>query len=329
MKPWLKDTQGSFTIEASFVLPLILLSTISLLFLAMFVFQTSSAYQTAGIAADRAAFVWDNSKKNPITGAFTLGENDGLYWRLRSDSVSDLFSFLIPNPAAQIKLPVSGKQNADAGPVEKLRRVGSVVSSDWTGWMQYRNNGISREVSVQLAKPFHSPDYVEHRLASDVQSTAAAQVVDPVETIRVIDLTRTFIQEIKGRIKPSAALLTLVEPKSTPSKPVVINSHKTAVAYLQTLVNGSERTIKVNATTQRVVDAMDANQVAHQAIYTFSESQLRNEQIPKDAQLLQDGTAVKGVVWHFFKQTKNSEVKLSAGLRQDLERKGIVIVIHE
>ncbi|MFD0681729.1 MULTISPECIES: hypothetical protein [unclassified Paenibacillus] len=328
VKLWLKDTNGSFTIEASFVLPLILLSTISLLFLAMFVFQTSSAYQTAGIAADRAAFVWDNSKKNPITGAFTVGEDDGLYWRLNSDSVSDLFSFLIPNAASQVTLPVAG-QKANTGPEGKLLRIGNAVSSEWNGSMQYKNNGISREVSVHLAKPFHSPRYVEHRLESKVQASAAAQVIDPVETIRVIDLTRTFIQEVKGRIKPSDVLLTLIEPKSVPEKPVVINSHKTAVLYLQTLVNGRELTINVNADTQRVVDAMDANQVAHQAFYTFSESQLRNEQMPKDAQLLQNGTAVKGVVWHFFKQSRNSQVKLSASLRQELERSGIVIVIHE
>jgi hypothetical protein len=329
LKQWLNNTNGSFTIEASFVLPLILLSTISLLFLVIYVFQTSSAYQTAGIAADRTAFVWDNSKKDPVTGAFTAGEDDGLYWRIHSDSVSDLFRFIIPNSAAQIALPAS-VQGPEAGPEGKLRRVGSARSAEWTGFMQYRNNGINREVSVQLTKPFHSPGYVERRLAGNVNSTAEAQVVDPVEAIRVIDLTRTFILEVKDRIKPGAALQTLVEPQqSTPEKPAVINSHRTAAAYLQTLVNGSEQTIQVSAGTKRVVDAMDANQVAHQAIYTFSENQLRNEQMPKDAQLLQNGSQVKGVVWHFFKQSKNSQVKLSASLRNDLEQKGIVIVIHE
>jgi len=328
IKVWLNHTNGTFTIEASFVLPLLLISTVSLLFLAIFVFQSSAAYQTAGMAADRAAFVWDNSKKDPVTGAFNAGDGDGLYWRLHSDSVSDIFQFLIPNTAAQIALPAS-ETGAVNGPEGKLRRVGALVSPEWSGTMQYENNGISREVSVQVAKPFHAPGYVGNRLAGTVESAAEAQIVDPVEWIRVIDLTRTFIHEIKDRIKPSAALATMVEPKSVPDKPAVINSHKSAVAYLQTLVNGQERTIQVRAGTKRIVDAMDANQVAHQAIYTFSESQLRNEQLPKDAQLLQSGTEVKGVVWHFFKQSKNSQVKLSASLRQELERNGIVIVIHE
>ncbi|TDF99856.1 hypothetical protein E1757_07080 [Paenibacillus piri] len=327
-KRLLKESNGGFTIEASFVLPLLLLSTLSLLFLALFVFQTSAANHTAGLAADRSAFVWDNSKRDPITGSFSAGEGDGLYWRLSNDSVSDLFRFLIPNAASQIALPVSGISASD-GPEGKLRRVGSVVSPEWNGIMNYRNNGFSRVVTVQLDKPFHSPGFAERNLLDKVESSAQAYVVEPVESIRIIDLTRTFIQDIKDRIKPDAALQLMKEPQTVPDKPAVINSHKSAVAYLQTLVNGSERTIQVNKDTKRQVDAMDANQVAHQAFYTFSESQLRNEQLPKDVQLLNNGTEVKGVVWHFFKQAKNSEVKLSARLRAELERNGIVVVIHE
>jgi hypothetical protein len=325
---WLFDTKGSFTIEAAFVLPVILLSTISLLFLAVFVFQTSSGYQSAGLAADRAAFVWDNSRKDPVTGAFAVGEDDGLYWRLHSDSVSDIFRFIVPNSAAEIKLPAQA-QGDNAGPEYKLRRVGAVIASEWHGFMRYQNNGIGREVSVDLNKAFHSPGYVEAKLAKNVRSNAQAQVVDPVETIRLIDLTRNFIQEVKDRIKPSAAMQTMVEPKSAPEQPAVINSHSSAARYLRTLVNGKEQIIQIDAGTQRVVDAMDANQVVHQAFYTFSESQLRNEQLPKDKQLLNNGSAVKGVVWHFFKQTKNDRVVLSASFRQELERKGIVLVIHE
>ncbi|PZE21816.1 TadE/TadG family type IV pilus assembly protein [Paenibacillus xerothermodurans] len=324
---WFRDTQGSFTIEASFVLPTILLSTIALLFLAVYVFQTASAYQSAGLAADRAAFVWDNSKKDPITGAFALGEDDGLYWRLHNDSVSDLFRFVIPNRAAEISLPAKGPSGG-TGPEGKLQRAAAVLASEWQGLMRYRNSGIMREVSVDLTKPFHSPTYVENKLAKDVESNAQAQVVDPVETIRLVDLTRTFIQEIQGRIEPAAALQTMVEPQTVPEAPVVINSHNSAARYLQTLVTGTEQTVQVNPTTQRVVDALDGNAVAHQAFYTFSESQLRGEQLPKDKELLTNG-AVKGVVWHFFKQSKHTQVKLSAGLRQELERQGIVIVVHE
>ncbi|NHN30712.1 hypothetical protein [Paenibacillus agricola] len=324
----LLDSRGTFTIEASFVMPLILICTLSLLFLALFVFQSSSAQHTAGIAADRTAFIWDNSRRDPITGAFNPGEDDGLYWRLHSDSVSDLFAFLVPNAGAQIVLPTSGASN-DSSPENKLRRVGAAIAKDWSGLMQYSNKGLSREVSVNVNRPFHKPAYADKWLLSEVQSGAYSQVVDPVESIRIIDLTRTFISEVKGRITPRAALATFVEPRSAPQQRTVINSHASAARYLQALVNGSEQTVRVHGTTDRQVDALDANEVAHQAFYTFNESQLRNVQMPKDAELLQAGTQIKGVVWHFFKQSSKDTVTLSASFRQELQRKGIVIVIHE
>ncbi|WP_262688661.1 hypothetical protein [Paenibacillus baimaensis] len=326
--PLLRETRGTFTIEASFVMPLILLSTLSLLFLALFVFQSSSAQQSAGIAADRAAFTWDNSTKNTITGAYNIGEDDGLYWRLHSDSISDLFAFLIPNAASQVTLPTASS-SGDRSPEGKLRRIGAAISKEWNGTMQYRNSGIFREVSVYLNKPFHSPKYAEKLLLHEVQSTAQAQVVDPVESIRIIDLTRTFISEVKGRLSPRAAVETFTEPTSVPEPRAVINSHASAVKYLQILVNGKAETVRVNAATERQVDALDANQVAHQAFYTFNENQLRQVQMPKDADLLQEGTQIKGVVWHFFKQSSRDTVTLSASFRQELQRKGIVIVIHE
>jgi hypothetical protein len=324
----LHDSRGTFTIEASFVMPLILTCTLSLLFLALFVFQSSSAQHTAGIAADRAAFIWDNSTRNPLTGAFNVGVDDGLYWRLHSDSVSDLFSFLIPNAAAQVELPATGS-NGDRSPEGKLRRVGAAISKEWSGRMQYSNSGLFRKVSVNVNKPFHKPTYADKWLLNQVQSEAQAQVVDPVESIRIIDLTRTFISEVKGRITPSAALATFVEPHAAPEQRTVINSHASAARYLQALVNGTAETIRVHGTTDRQVDAMDANQVAHQAFYTFNESQLRSVQLPKDAELLQEGTQIKGVVWHFFKQSSRDTVAISASFRQELQRKGIVIVVHE
>lgn len=324
----LRCAQGSFTIEASFVLPVILLSTISLLFLALYVFQTSSGYQQAGLAADRAAFIWDNSSKHPITGDVPPQASDGLYWRLHSDSMSDLFRFLIPNKAASITIPAAGSVGKD-GPEKKLQSVGRVIPKEWKGSMQYENSGIAREVTVRLHKPFHSPLFVADKVQKQVESAAHSQVVDPVEWIRLVDLTRSFIKEVQGRIKPQAALQTMVEPKTVPDPAAVINSHQTAAAYLRTLVNGQEQTIQVNPSAKRTVDAMDANQVAHQAYYSFNEKQLRDVQMPKDVELLRSGTQVKGVVWHFFKLSKQDKVKLTGALRQELERQGIVIVIHE
>jgi hypothetical protein len=64
--------------------------------------------------------------------------------------------------------------------------------------------------------------------------------------------------------------------------------------------------------------------VAHIAFYTFTENQLRSEQMTKDFELLKQGSQVKGVVWHFFKKNAGPSDKL----RRELENKGIAVVIH-
>ncbi len=51
--------------------------------------------------------------------------------------------------------------------------------------------------------------------------------------------------------------------------------------------------------------------------------------MPKDLELLKKGVQVKGVVWHFFKTSNQDKIKLSQGLRKELERSGIVVVFHE
>ncbi|MCS7461126.1 hypothetical protein N0M98_13310 [Paenibacillus doosanensis] len=323
-----RDGSGSFTIEASFVLPVILISTIALLFLGLYVFQTSSAFQRAGLAADRAAFTWDDTARDPVTGDADPNErSDGLYWRLTNDSMSDLFRFLIPNAGAQVALPASS--GYEDGPELKLSKAGALISKDWNGKMEYVNNGLSREVTVQLDKPFRSPLFAAGWLNQQVASEAEAQIVDPMESIRLVDLTRTFIKEVQGRIKPAAALKAMKEPNAVPESPAQIIGHKEAAAYLRALVNGTGKTFQVNASTTRVVDAMDANQVAHQAYFNFKEKQLLEEQLPKDVALLRNGTEVKGVVWHFFKLRNQDKVKLSESFKRELERQGIVIVIHE
>jgi hypothetical protein len=160
-------------------------------------------------------------------------------------------------------------------------------------------------------------------------SAAFSYVVEPAEFVRTVDLARSFIREIQGRIKPSEVAGWLTEPSSLPDEPNVISSEKQAAAYLRRIVNGTAATIPIDLNTNRVVDALDSSRVAHQAIYTFSESQLRTEQLPKDVALLRSGAVVKGVVWHFFKQTKKDKVELSRSLREELSRNGIIVVIHD
>ncbi|MFN0223226.1 TadE/TadG family type IV pilus assembly protein [Paenibacillus sp. KR2-11] len=325
----LKDTRGQFTIEASLTLPAILLATVLLIFLALYVYHQANLYQTAAVSANRTAYIWDNSSKDYRTGAVANGQTDGLYWRLTNDHLSNLFSFMLPVRPASVALPGGGAAGGSS-PENKLQRTAGELPSTVGGELSYSNKGLLRYVEASLQKAAHLPGFAVKLWGEDeVQAGAQSFVVDPVETIRLTDLTRTFISEVQGRIKPKAALAAMVEPKGEPKEPVRITSHAQAANYLRLLVTGAEQVIQVDPQTKRTVDALDAGGVAHQAYYTFNEKNLREVQMPKDAELLKQGTQVRGVVWHFFKLSKADKVKLSGGLKAELERRGIVVVLHE
>ncbi|UUZ79243.1 hypothetical protein LJK88_29105 [Paenibacillus sp. P26] len=107
---------GQFTLEASLTAPAILLATVLLLFLALFAYFHANVYQTSALTAERAAFVWDNSNKDPVTGAVASGQHDGLYWRLTNDHVSGLFRFL---PQADVRVALPAAEAPSSGAVRR------------------------------------------------------------------------------------------------------------------------------------------------------------------------------------------------------------------
>ncbi|MDQ1909218.1 hypothetical protein RAC89_01730 [Paenibacillus sp. GD4] len=325
MRLW-REVKGSITLEASLVLPVILLSSCTLLLLSLFVYKQAALQQRAELAAERTAYAWDNSRKELATGSVAAGQHDSLYWRLTQDNVLNLFQFLLPTGAVKIALPSSVEQGIGQEPKGKLLKTADSLEGHWSGELSYRNLGLLRSAQAVLRSGFHAPLAGPPR---QLEALATSYVIDPVETIRLVDLTRTFVQEIQGKMKPRRALQLMTDPKSVPDEPVRITSHAQAAAHLRTLVGGQATTLQVNPTTKREVDALDAQRVAHQAFYTFNEAQLRQSQMPKDVELLKSGQQVQGVVWHFFKLSKQQKVKLSQGLKQQLERQGIVVMIHE
>lgn len=328
---FLRDPAGQITLEASLTLPVIFLATVLLLFLALFSYHQASLQYTTAMTSERAAYIWGNSRKDPFTGAVKVGDNDGLFWRLTNDNVSHMFSFLLPMPSASVRLPLTlNSASTDSGPQGKLIRAASTMSADEAqGELGYENLGLLRFVRAALHKPMQLPYFAERLWGkANVSGSSKSYVIDPAETIRLTDLTRTFIGEIQGRIKPKDALAAMVEPKTYVKERKQIIGHDQAAQYLQVLVSGKEDEIEVQPGTKRKIDAIDASGVAHAAYYHFTEKQLREVQMTKDAELLKKGK-VNGVVWHFFKRSDQPKVKLSPGLLRELERNGIVVVIHE
>lgn len=323
--------EGQFTLEAAWTLPIIVLLTFSLLWLAVMMYRESGLYFNAGRLAERTAYVWDNSRKDMVTGAVRPEAGDGLYWRLADDGLSQWFNVANPMSPVRVALPQSaGERDTAEGPAGKLARTAGLLDVSVRGSLSFQHYGLFRVVRAALERNIEVPATASRWFKStEIEAFAASYVVEPVETIRLTDLTRTFISEIQGRIKPKQALAAMVQPASDVKQPVPVTSHAQAAEYVRLLVNGTETIVQATPESKRTIDALDASGVAHQAYYTFNEKNLREVQMTKDLELLKKGVQVKGVVWHFFKTSNQDKIKLSQGLRKELERSGIVVVFHE
>ncbi|UKS29019.1 hypothetical protein LOZ80_08865 [Paenibacillus sp. HWE-109] len=314
--------------EATLVFPFILLCTIALLFVGIYMYQRVYIQQTAITIAERLASTWDNSHKDIVTGNYAPNETDGLYWRLTQDKISDLFGLLVGGGTTQIAIPAN---NSSSLVERKLAKSAVILPQGITGTAKFTNYALDRQVEVQLDKPFLIPVFIEKWFNAETTSgKGISHVVEPIELIRLTDITRTYFKAIKGRISPQKAREALVEPDRTelsgPS--VTIQSERQAAAYLRSLVGGKEVVLMTLSGKNRTVDALDARGIGHQAFYNMTEFQLRMEQLPKDLELIEQGTQIQGVVWHFFKKGANGKGIPSSSFRKELESKGIVIVIH-
>lgn len=328
LRSLLREAKGSFTIESSLIVPIIFIITLVLIFGSLFFYQKAGLYYIASTVADRTAYVWDNSYKDARTGEFELGQNDGLYWRLSHDSVSDMFGFIVQNDPSTFKFPEQNTEIGLSGPLKKLQNGAKQLTEGLTGTLTYTHHLLDRRVKVELQSWFHLPLFAEAYLPDIIHAEASSGIVEPVEFIRSIDLVSTYVKELQDRGVTKQAAKEALDEFLRLKSPASFDVHRQAHDYLQLLVNGKEIHLETTHGIRRV-DAFDSQAVSHQAYLTFNERNIR-VQLAKDAELLANGDKVKGVVWHFFRRTdQNGRVGPSNELRAAIESKGIVVVIHD
>jgi hypothetical protein len=322
-----RGEQGSFTIEAAFIFPLVLLCTAAVLFLAVQLYQASLLSSVTGLTADRIADSWDNSFKDPVTGAFPLGSDDGLYWRLTQDGMSDVFGLV--DRRDSLFLPGGTETSGDTLTVRKLRRASGMFPDGASAELVYRNHWLDRIVSVNLRRPTPFPDFVKRWFKGDqVTAASTSRVTDPVEIIRLTDMTLSYGKRLQTFLKSPESQNAFQSGSSPPQTRVTIRSEAEARIYLLRLVNGRSVNFETETVGEyRKIDALDADGIAHEAKYTVNQSDAR-QQILKEAELIRKGK-IKGSVWHFFKNLKTGTTGLTPALRRDLENHGIMIVVHE
>lgn len=199
----LRKEEGSFTIEASLVFPIILFILILLLFFTMYMYQKVFLNQHAYAAAERAAYSWDNSHKQAMTGEYMAGEQDPLYWRLTDDRLLGvMFGWAGADNEVTVSLPGGGDTLSE----KKLAQASAGMPSAMKGSMTYQNALIQRKVTTRLEQVISLP---LPSFLFDAGNRAITQgssaVVEPVEFIRTVDLARYYGAKFKGKGGKAAA----------------------------------------------------------------------------------------------------------------------------
>jgi hypothetical protein len=198
LRRW-KDETGSFTVEASLVLPIVLMVTVLLLFLCLYIYQQSMLVQASAAASERTAYSWDNSHKFAATGFVEQGQYDSLYWRLTDDNVvRTLFGLAGGDSTRSITLP-QGEAEGGKLPEHKMSKGGTAVPASMAGEMRYTNQLLIRKVTTSLNEQVSLTPL--SRILDDggqIKVSAQSIVVDPVEFIRSVDLMRYYGSKFQG-----------------------------------------------------------------------------------------------------------------------------------
>jgi hypothetical protein len=333
----LKREDGSFTIESALLLPVTILLLIGALFLFVLSAHMSLTYVTAEETANRTAHVWDNSYKHPVTGMFTTMEFDPLYWRWLNDGAEQWFGFVTGNEMSTVTYP--REPEADTGTTRLTEKKLSIAADSWpvsyTGMGGFRNAGFTKSVSMMSIVPFRAPGMFGLDWADAVSGTSSELIIEPAEFIRNIELLIGYIPVVRQKLEGDALRNTLSpwldrqDPIPDVDRSLSFQHHTEAVKYLRALVRGKEQRMPTQSNGKwRLLDAVDKHGVVHQAyIGPKSLNKDVTSQMLKDAELIREGK-VSGIVWHFFRRTGDSSAGPSASLKRELQKHGIIVVVH-
>lgn len=332
----MRDERGSYTVESSIIFPVIFIIGVVVVFVGLYISQKVNIHYEAARVSLKSAHHWSNSYADPETGYFKPGEFDELYWRVFNDSITQLLGLSGGTKKATIDLQMSVDSDPDSLTQKKLFAHTQNVPDYLYGDFHFQHRGYERVIHSDFISSFDRPTVPFFSLHRYVSANASARVSEPVEFMRVYKMAGSYITQLRERNVKEADTKEGFEQFLGKKSPDGFQYHDPkqafgsgAEAYLRELVDGHKPSPMQTSYGLRHIDALDRYGVVHQAYVTFTERQLRDVQMVKDAELLEKGKVV-GVVWHFFRRpTQEGRVGPSDSLRRELERNGIVVVIHD
>ncbi|GAA3404583.1 TadE/TadG family type IV pilus assembly protein [Paenibacillus hodogayensis] len=328
LQRFVRSERGSYTLESALIYPTILLALVSIVFMSLFLYEKSVLYYTASMTAERAAYSWDNTRKDWTTGNVAPGQYDGLYWRTGSDGIGGMFAFGSALGLQKVLLPADGSSGGQ-GPKAKLTRAAEGLPADVTGELTYRHGLIDREVTARLGRRGLLPFLASQWDSSYMQAQVKSIVTEPVELIRNVDFVRTFVVRVKDLITVSKAGETVPREPPPEQKKLVFARAEEAAVYVRGITGGVKKWVSAPS-GDRQLDSLDADGLMHEVKlgYTSKAKDIQS-QVDKDLELMRQSSEVKGVVWHFFRKEKDGKIGPSKPLRDYLEQRGIIVVIHQ
>lgn len=195
---WLKKEQGSFTLESTFVFPMLMAIILLFILFGMYMYQKVVIYYAASATAERAAFSWDNSHRDPRNGILADSKYDGLYWRVGEDEMlTSLFGMAGDAADASVALPLEIPDGENKSELAGRKMEQSVLWMKQAGLMyegkiSYSRGALKRMIEVRLKQPLSVQSLEEGWLKREPKSVASASIVDPMEFIRSVDLVRYY-----------------------------------------------------------------------------------------------------------------------------------------
>ncbi len=195
---WLRQEQGSFTLESTLIFPMLMGLILLFIIFGMYMYQKVVLYYAASITAERAAFSWDNSHRDPSTSMLSNVAYDSLYWRIGEDEMlSSLFGLAGDNAEATVALPLD---HSIAGSEAKLSERKMQQAGQWLGQaglayegqISYSRGILLRKLEVKLKQPLSVEPVEQSWLKREPKTVSATTIVDPVEFIRSVDLVRYY-----------------------------------------------------------------------------------------------------------------------------------------
>ncbi|MFC5648323.1 TadE/TadG family type IV pilus assembly protein [Paenibacillus solisilvae] len=230
---WPRGDEGSFTVESSIVFPAIFFALLAVIIFSMYTYQKVVLYHSASLSAERAAFRWDNSKREVLSGIGITGQYDGLYWRMSGNgALQSLFGWgsstdhkggtvvqigggssqgeITRRQDIQASGDATSSNNAEASlPAAKMNRIIQRIPEPFEGQMSYEYGLLEKTIVVKLLQPVSIGPLEAMLGASDPKAVGHVVVVDPVEGIRNVDLVRyytaKFGQSADGKAKQQQA----------------------------------------------------------------------------------------------------------------------------